>query len=60
MDYVLMDVDEANSLLTALVKADKAGIGIRKLSVAINEGGVKFKINENTWSPAMGTFMESE
>ena len=56
MDFIELTAREAKDLQAALNYADANG-GIRKLRVSVNTltNDVKFKVNEGTWSPPMGT-----
>ncbi|HPE52972.1 MAG TPA: hypothetical protein PK852_02535 [Mesotoga prima] len=51
--FIELNPYDARDLMNALRSQEKNG-GIRKLRIAIEAEGVKFKINENMWSPPMG------
>ncbi|AVD99661.1 hypothetical protein HWB51_gp043 [Mycobacterium phage Cuke] len=60
MDKIVdLSTSEATALLRELELA-KAQYGLHKLAVCIDGPHVKFKVNEHTWSPPMGTLRESE
>ena len=50
MDHIVIEGLELQGLLAALSMAPTP----HTLRVAFDEGGVKFKINQSMWSPALG------
>lgn len=46
--------DDLERLLSTLAPMWAAGPGVYELRFAIDEGGLKFKVNNGPWTPAIG------
>lgn len=57
-NYIELNPYDARDLMNALRDQERNG-GIRKLRIAIEAGGVKYKVNEHMWSPPMGKEVEA-
>lgn len=49
-----MDIIEIDGHALAMLLAELKRPGIHTLRVSVDEGGAKFKVNNGTWSPALG------